>query len=146
CQWPNDRVAHGRRRHAMKVHNFSAGPAMLPVEVRERLSEALAPAAGGLPSIAEVSHRGPRFMAVAEELQQRLRDLADIGDEHAGLLLHGGANAQVAQVPLNLAADGTAAFLIAGHWGKKALAEAGRVASTQVVGSSEEGGFIDLPE
>lgn len=132
--------------HAMNIHNFSAGPAMLPVEVRERLSEALAPSGDGAPSIAEVSHRGPRFMAVAEELHQRLRDLAGIGDEHAVLLLHGGANCQFAQLPMNLAADRTAAFLISGHWGKKALAEAGRVAQTQVVGSSEESDFTDLPE
>ncbi|MDZ7789516.1 MAG: 3-phosphoserine/phosphohydroxythreonine transaminase [Xanthomonadales bacterium] len=128
------------------IHNFSAGPAMLPLEVRQRLSEALAPAADGTPSIAEVSHRGPRFMAVAEELHQRLRDLTGIGEEHAVLLLHGGANCQFAQLPMNLAADRTAAFLISGHWGLKALAEAERVARTQVVGSSEESDFTDLPE
>ena len=130
----------------MTIHNFSAGPAMLPLEVRERLSEALAPSADGAPSIAEVSHRGPRFMAVAEELHQRLRHLTGIGEEHAVLLLHGGANCQFAQLPMNLAAERTAAFLISGHWGKKALAEAERVARTQVVGSSEENGFTDLPE
>lgn len=119
---------------------------MLPAEVRERLSDALAPASDGAPSIAEISHRGPRFMAVAEELHQRLRDLTGIGEEHAVLLLHGGANCQFAQLPMNLAADRTAAFLISGHWGKKALAEAGRITRTQVVGNSEESGFADLPE
>lgn len=130
----------------MPIHNFSAGPAMLPTEVRERLAEALAPSPDGAPSIAEVSHRGPRFTAVAEELHQRLRDLTGIGEEHAVLLLHGGANCQFAQLPMNLAADRTAAFLISGHWSKKALAEAERVTRTQVVGSSEESGFTDLPE
>ena len=119
---------------------------MLPLEVRERLAEALTPSTDASPSIAEVSHRGPRFMAVAEELHQRLRDLTGIGEEHAVLLLHGGANAQFAQLPLNLAADRTAAFLISGHWGRKALAEAERITRTQVVGSSEESAFTDLPE
>jgi phosphoserine aminotransferase len=128
------------------IHNFSAGPAMLPPEVRERLSEALAPSADGSPSIAEVSHRGPRFTAVAEELHQRLRELTGIGDEHAVLLLHGGANAQFAQLPMNLAAERTAAYLISGHWGDKALAEAGRIARTEVVGDSQENGYTDLPE
>lgn len=128
------------------IHNFSAGPAMLPLEVRERLSEVLAPTGDGAPSIAEVSHRGPRFMALAEELHQRLRELTGIGEEHAVLLLHGGANCQFAQLPMNLAADRTAAFLISGHWGKKALAEAERVARTQLVGTSEDSGFTDLPE
>lgn len=119
---------------------------MLPIEVRERLADALAPSPGGEPSIAEVSHRGPRFMALAEELHQRLRELTGVGEEHAVLLLHGGANCQFAQLPMNLAADRTAAFLISGHWGQKALAEARRVARAQMVGSSEEIGFTDLPE
>ncbi|NEZ03474.1 3-phosphoserine/phosphohydroxythreonine transaminase [Wenzhouxiangella sp. XN201] len=131
---------------AHSIHNFSAGPAMLPVEVRERLADALAPSGDGAPSIAEISHRGPRFTALAEELHQRLRELTGIGEEHAVLLLHGGANGQFAQLPMNLAVDRTAAFLISGHWGKKALAEAERVARTQVVGSSEDSGFTDLPE
>jgi phosphoserine aminotransferase len=119
---------------------------MLPLEVRERLSESLAPSADGAPSIAEVSHRGPRFMALAEELHQRLRELTGIGEEHAVLLLHGGANGQFAQLPMNLAAGRTAAFLISGHWGKKALAEAERITHAVVVGSSEADGFVDLPE
>jgi len=130
----------------MSIHNFSAGPAMLPTEVRERLAEALALSPDRAPSIAEVSHRGPRFIAAAEELHQRLRDLTGIGEEHAVLLLHGGANCQFAQLPMNLAADRTAAFLISGHWSNKALAEAERITRTQVVGSSEESGFTDLPE
>ncbi|WP_220337270.1 MULTISPECIES: 3-phosphoserine/phosphohydroxythreonine transaminase [unclassified Wenzhouxiangella] len=130
----------------MTIHNFSAGPSMLPLEVRERLSEALAPSADGAPSIAEISHRGPRFMAVAEELHQRLRDLTGVGEEHAVLLLHGGANCQFAQLPMNLAADRTAAYLISGHWGKKALAEAERITGVEVVGNSENVDFTDLPE
>ena len=128
------------------IHNFSAGPAMLPVEVRERLAEALAPGADGSPSIAEVSHRGPRFLALAEELFARLRDLMAVGDDHEILLLHGGANLQFAWLPMNLARDRTAAFVLTGHWGEKALAEAGRVTRTQVVGSSADIDFTDLPE
>jgi len=130
----------------MTIYNFSAGPAMLPTEVREHLAEALALSADGAPSIAEVSHRGPRFTAVAEELHQRLRELTGIGEEHAVLLVHGGANGQFAQLPMNLAVDRTAAFLISGHWSKKALAESERLGRTQVVGSSEESDFTDLPE
>ena len=119
---------------------------MLPAEVRERLAEALRPGADGSPSIAEVSHRGPRFMALAEELFSRLRELMDVGEEHDILLLQGGANLQFAWLPMNLARDRTAAYLISGHWGQKALAEAERITATQVVGSSEADGFLDLPE
>ncbi|QOC21657.1 3-phosphoserine/phosphohydroxythreonine transaminase [Wenzhouxiangella sp. AB-CW3] len=128
------------------IHNFSAGPAMLPVEVRERLADALTPGADGSPSIAEVSHRGPRFMALAEELFARLRDLMEVGEKHEVLLLHGGANLQFAWLPMNLARDRTAAYLLTGHWGEKAMAEAARVSRTTVVGSSADIDFIDLPE
>ena len=56
-------------RYAMAIHDFSAGLAMLPVEVRERLAEALAPGADGSLSITEVSHCGqvgsvPRQVAI----------------------------------------------------------------------------------
>jgi len=129
----------------VSCHNFSAGPAMLPVEVRRRLSEDLAVSADGLPSIAEVSHRGPRFAALAEELRHRLKQLMGLGSEHEVLLLHGGANLQFAMVAMNLAAHRPPAYLVSGHWSLKALAEARRIGPVAVVGSSQEGGFRDLP-
>lgn len=131
---------------SQSIHNFSAGPAMLPDEVRERCAAELAPRDDGLPSIAEVSHRGPRFSAVAEELFARLRTLMELGDEHEVLLLQGGAGHQFAALPMNLARERTAAYLISGYWGRKALAEAERIGQARTVGSSEECGFTDLPE
>lgn len=129
-----------------QIHNFSAGPAALAPKVRQRVAEALALKDDGEPSVAEISHRGKRFLAIAEELESRLRALTEIGDDHALLLLHGGANLQFAQLPMNLAQGRRAAYLISGHWGKKALAEAERVGRPVIVGSSEERGFTDLPE
>src|SRR6056297_2292617 len=129
-----------------RIHNFSAGPAALAPKVRQRVAEALALKDDGEPSVAEISHRGKRFLAIAEELESRLRALTEIGDDHALLLLHGGANLQFAQLPMNLAQGRRAAYLISGHWGKKALAEAERVGRPVIVGSSEERGFTDLPE
>jgi phosphoserine aminotransferase len=128
-----------------RIHNFSAGPAALPGPVRQRLAEALAPTEDGQPSVAEISHRGKKFLAIAEELELRLRRLMNVGDEHAVLLLQGGANLQFAMLPMNLARDRSAAYLISGHWGKKALAEAARVTRTCVVGSGEAQHFAELP-
>ncbi len=130
----------------MSIHNFSAGPAALPLAVRERLAEALAVPADRAPSILEVSHRGARFGAVAEELLARLRALTGVGDEHEILLLQGGANLQFAWLPMNLAAGGTAAYLLTGHWGEKALAEARRVGRAEVYASGESGGYVDIPD
>ncbi len=130
----------------MPLHNFSAGPAMLPVAVRQHLSEALALSADGAPSIAEISHRGPRFGALADELSERLRSLMGLGKSHHVLLLQGGANLQFAWLPMNLAAGRVPAYLISGHWGQKALAEAMRLGRAELVGTSEGEGFVDLPE
>jgi phosphoserine aminotransferase len=128
------------------IHNFSAGPAALPGPVRERLAEALASRPDGRPSVAEISHHGKRFMAIAEELEERLRRLMAVGEDHAVLLLHGGANLQFAWLPMNLARERTPAYLISGHWGQKALAEARRLGPAVIAGSSEDEGFVDLPE
>lgn len=126
-------------------HNFSAGPSALALPVREKLAEELAPAPDGRPSVAEISHRGKRFTALAEELEARLRDLMGVGGDHAVLLLPGGANLQFAWLPMNLAAGVTPGYLISGHWGLKALAEARRIGAAEVFGSSEEDGFRSLP-
>jgi len=128
------------------IHNFSAGPAGLPRAVRERLAEELAPDAAGTPSIAEVSHRGPRFAELAERLEAGLRRLTGVGDEHAVLLLHGGAHLQFAMLPMNLARGRPAAFVLTGHWGEKALAESTRISESRVVASSAEDGYRDIPE
>lgn len=129
-----------------RFHNFSAGPAKLPDPVRAALSEALAPAADGTPSVAEISHRGKRFLEIAEELESRLKDLMGLDEQHALLLLQGGANFQFACLPMNLAATGRAAYLISGHWGQKALAEARKIGPAVTAGSSEAHAFHVLPE
>ena len=128
------------------IHNFSAGPAALPAAVRERLAEALQLRADRAPSVAEISHRGAAFGELAEELFARLRSLMAVGEDHEILLLHGGANLQFAWLPMNLAAGRTPAYVLTGHWGEKALAEARRVGRADVVASSAESGYIDLPE
>lgn len=128
------------------IHNFSAGPAALPLVVRERLAEALRVPGNRAPSVAEISHRGAVFGELAEELMVRLRALMGVGEEHEILLLQGGANLQFAWLPMNLAAGRTAAYLLTGHWGEKALAEAQRVGRAEGVASSAESGYVDLPE
>ncbi len=130
----------------MKTFNFSAGPAALPLPVRARLAEALSPDPRGMPSVAEISHRGARFSEIAEELMARLRVLTGVGAEHEILLLHGGANLQFAWLPMNLAAGRRSGYVLTGHWGEKALAEARRVGAAEAVASSAAGGFVDLPE
>lgn len=129
-----------------RIHNFSAGPAALPWAVRERLAEAFGLDDSHTPSIVEVSHRGQRFAEVGERLESGIRRLAGLGDEHAVLLLQGGAHLQFAMLPMNLARNRSAAFVLTGHWGEKAFAESARITETRVVGSSSDIGYRDLPE
>jgi phosphoserine aminotransferase len=128
------------------IHNFSAGPAVLPWPVRERLAEAFGLDAAHTPSIVEISHRGARFAEVAERLEAGIRRLTGVGDEHAVLLLQGGAHLQFAMLPMNLARGRSAAFMLTGHWGEKAFAESARIVDSRVVASAADSGYRDIPE
>ncbi|MDT8438190.1 MAG: 3-phosphoserine/phosphohydroxythreonine transaminase [Wenzhouxiangellaceae bacterium] len=128
------------------IHNFSAGPAALPWPVREQLAETFALDDAHTPSVVEISHRGKRFLEIAEQLEAGIRRLTGVGDEHAVLLLQGGASLQFAMLPMNLARGRTAAFALTGHWGEKAFAESARVTETRVVASSADESYRDLPE
>lgn len=128
------------------IANFSAGPAALPPSVRQIIAEGLSSAQGPQPSLVEISHRGPVFLALAEELVERLKSLLDVADSHEILLLQGGANQQFAQFPLNFAHQKTPAFILSGHWGEKALAEAKRIGDAVVAASSKASGYLNVPD
>ena len=90
-----------------QVFNFSAGPAMLPVEVLRRAEQELCNWRGLGTSVMEISHRSKEFMQVAAEAEQDLRDLLKIPSNYKVLFCQGGARAQFAAVPLNLLGDST---------------------------------------
>ncbi|HET8765506.1 MAG TPA: aminotransferase class V-fold PLP-dependent enzyme, partial [Rhodanobacter sp.] len=103
-----------------QVWNFSAGPAALPREVLERAQRELLDWDGSGMSIMEQSHRGKRFIAMAERVEADVRELAAIPDDYAVLFLQGGATQHFAQIPMNLAGPGASAdYIINGHWGAK---------------------------
>jgi phosphoserine aminotransferase len=112
----------------VRVFNFAAGPATLPVEVLEQVREELLDWQGSGASVMEVSHRGKAFMAVAQEAQALLRELLAVPSGYHVLFLQGGARAQFAAIPMNLAPAGaTADYLNTGMWSKLAIAEAQRL-------------------
>jgi phosphoserine aminotransferase len=111
----------------VRVFNFAAGPATLPVPVLEQVRDELLDWQGSGASVMEVSHRGKAFMAMAQESEALLRELLGVPANYKVLFLQGGASAQFAAVPLNLArADSTVDYLNTGHWSLKALREAQR--------------------
>lgn len=117
-----------------QVFNFSAGPAMLPVEVLRRAEQELCNWHGLGTSVMEISHRSKEFIQVAEESERDLRDLLKIPDNYKVLFCHGGARAQFAAVPLNLLGDHTMAdYVDGGYWAHSAVKEAQKYCTPNVL-------------
>lgn len=117
-----------------QIFNFSAGPAMLPVEVLRRAEQELCNWNGLGTSVMEISHRSKEFMQVAAESEQDLRDLLKIPSNYKVLFCHGGARAQFAAVPLNLLGErSTADYLDGGYWAHSAINEAEKYCTPNVI-------------
>jgi phosphoserine aminotransferase len=109
----------------VRVFNFAAGPATLPLEVLEQAQAELTDWRGSGMSVMEISHRSKAFIGVAAEAEADLRELMAIPQNYKVLFLQGGATGQFAAVPMNLAtADSVVDYVNTGNWSKKAIAEA----------------------
>jgi len=129
-----------------RIYNFSAGPAILPVEVLQEARENLLSLGETGIGIMEHSHRGKAFLDIYDQTVSRCRELASIPHDYEILFLQGGASSQFYMIPMNfLDTDKTADFLVTGSWSKKALKEAKRFGQTNVVCSSEESNFDGIP-
>jgi phosphoserine aminotransferase len=129
-----------------RVHNFSAGPAVLPEEVLTQARDEMLDWHGSGMSVMEMSHRGKEFIAIAERAEADLRELLAIPVNYKVLFLQGGATAQFALVPMNLLGDrGKADYIHTGHWAKRAMAEARRYCQVNVAASSEDRNFTCVP-
>ena len=129
-----------------RIHNFGAGPAVLPLPVLERVQAELLDYAGTGMSVMEMSHRSAAFEGIIQTAEADLRALLGLGADHAVLFLQGGASLQFATVPANLRPAGASAdYVLSGHWSKAALKEAQKSGRTRVAGSSESSGFDRVP-
>ncbi len=131
----------------MRVHNFSAGPAALPVEVLQQVQSELLDWQGSGMSVMEISHRSKAFIRMAEQAEQDLRELLAVPGNYRVLFLQGGASGQFAAVPLNLApAEATVDYVNTGNWSKKAIGEAQRYcARVNVVADAANSGYNAVP-
>jgi phosphoserine aminotransferase len=129
----------------MRIFNFSPGPAMLPLEVLEQAQGELLDWHQSGMSVMEISHRGQAFMQTAAEAEADLRELLSIPRNYKVLFLQGGASAQFALVPLNLATpQSTVDYINTGHWSHKAIAEARRYCKVHVAGDAG-GNYTRVP-
>ncbi|MGA1497856.1 MAG: 3-phosphoserine/phosphohydroxythreonine transaminase [Steroidobacteraceae bacterium] len=130
-----------------RIFNFAAGPAVLPDSVLERIRDDLPDWQGRGMSVMEVSHRGKDFVEVAERAEQSFRRLLGVPAGYKVLFMQGGATAQFAAVPLNLAGVGdTACFLNTGQWSIKAIAEARRYVEVEVLTDEQASNYTTVPE
>jgi phosphoserine aminotransferase len=133
---------------SVRVFNFAAGPAMLPLPVLEQVRDELLDWQHSGASVMEISHRSKPFLAVAREAEASLRELLAVPANYRVLFVQGGATGQFAAVPLNLApAGGSADYLITGTWSKKALGEARRLlGKVNVVADEAAARYTSVPE
>jgi phosphoserine aminotransferase len=128
------------------IYNFSAGPAILPGPVLQRVREELIDWRGCGMSVMEMSHRGPEFMDIAARAEADLRALMNIPANYRVLFLQGGASSQFAMVPMNLLrGKASADYLDTGEWSKKAISEARKYTMVNVVASSSDKNYSYAP-
>ena len=129
-----------------KVHNFSAGPGILPQEVLKQASEACINFDNLNLSLLEISHRSKSFEAVMQEARALAKELLGLGDGYQAIFLGGGASMQFCMVPMNLLrSEGYAAYVNTGVWASKAIKEAQTVGNTKIIASSEDKKFNYIP-
>ena len=125
-----------------RIFNFSAGPAVLPVEVLEEAQQQLLALPGVGMSVLEISHRSKPFDEIIQGCEADMRTLAGIPDNYRVLFLQGGASLQFSMVPMNLLpAGGSADYIVTGAWSQKAVKEAKRVGSVKIAASTEAENF-----
>jgi phosphoserine aminotransferase len=129
------------------IHNFGAGPSILPKEVFEQASQAILDFNNTGLSILEIGHRTPMFEQVMEEARGLVKELMQLDNEHEVLFLHGGATTQFMQVPMNLLNENdAAAYTETGTWAGKAIKEAKLFGHVEIVGSSKETNYTSIPK
>jgi len=130
-----------------RVFNFSAGPSALPFAVLEQIRSELLDWQGTGMSVMEVSHRGAEFVELARRCEANVRELLSIPDGYSVLFLQGGATLQMSMVPMNLASTDVAAdYIVTGIWSKKAVAEAQKFCTPNVIASSADRNFTEIPD
>jgi phosphoserine aminotransferase len=131
----------------VRVFNFAAGPATLPLEVLQQAREELLDWHGCGMSVMEISHRSKAFVGVAQEAEGLLRELLNVPASYKVLFLQGGATGQFSAIPLNLTIpESTVDYINTGAWSKKAIGEAKRLTKVNVAADEAASNYSTVPE
>ena len=125
-----------------RVYNFSAGPAVLPLEVLQNAQADLVDYKGCGMSVMEMSHRGKDYDAIHQEAIATFKELCGLGDDWSVCFIQGGASMQFAMIPMNfLGAGQSADYANQGTWSNKALKQAQMIGNVNVVANCQK----DIP-
>ena len=131
---------------ANRIYNFSAGPAVMPLQVLEQAQRELVALPGVGMSVMEISHRSKTFEEILARAIADIRELSGLDDQYQVLMLQGGASLQFSMVPMNLLGAGrTADYIDTGSWADKAAKEAKRVGAVNVTGSTKADNYNRIP-
>ena len=130
-----------------RIHNFSAGPAVLPVAVLEEARDNIVSLGDLGMGIMEISHRSKQFSAIIEEAEADLRELLNLPADFHVLFLQGGATLQFSMVPMNLLGQNqTADYIVTGVWSEKAAKEAKKVGEVNIAADTKANNHDRIPQ
>ena len=129
-----------------RPYNFSAGPATMPEAVLQQAAAEMLDWQGSGMGVMEMSHRGKEFISIYEQAEADLRELLAVPAQFKILFMQGGALAENAIIPLNLAHGGAADFVVTGGWSQKSHKEAGKFCNARLAASTQGTGFTTLPD
>jgi len=130
-----------------KVHNYSAGPCILPAEVMKKAAEACIEFNGSGLSLLEMSHRSSAFVDVMENARSLVKELLGVPEGYQVLFLGGGASLGFYKSAINfMKKDGSGAYVNTGTWAKGAIKEAKKLGKVNVLASSEDKNFNYIPK
>ena len=128
-----------------KVHNFNAGPCVLPRRAIEAAIAAVQGFKGTGMTIIEISHRTREWESVMNECRSLWKELLNIPDNYEVIFLGGGASLQFLYVAMNLL-ENKAGYLETGVWAKKALKEAKGLGNAICIASSADKTYSYIPK
>jgi phosphoserine aminotransferase len=129
-----------------RVHNFNAGPSVLPLSVLETAQAEMLDYQGCGMSVMEMSHRSKEFESIIHTAEADLRELLGIPANYKVIFLQGGASLQFAMLPMNLRQAGASAdYIVTGAWSRSAWKEAAKLGAARAAFNSESDKYTRLP-
>ncbi len=131
-----------------RVHNFNAGPGVLPEEVLLEAQADLFNYKGMGLSVMEMSHRSKEYEAIIYGARDNIKKIYGLGDDYDVIFMQGGATLQFLTVPMNFCPDDKIAnYINTGVWATKAFKEAKKLGKkAHLAASSEDEKFSYIPK